>query len=124
MLVFARHAHDGAEWLAVEDDDPLVALAHGRQVALRHHQLGAVARRQLEQRVQIPVAAVDVQHARRRPQPSSGLTIISPPSVVEEGAQAGDVARHEALGDHLGEVERVELLVGVAQAARRVHARR
>src|SRR5262249_55239413 len=59
----AGHAEDRAERLAVEDDQALVAVTHGGEVALRHHEARAFDRRHLEERVQVAVGAVDVQDA-------------------------------------------------------------
>ena len=58
------------------------------------------------------------------PQPSSGLTIISPPMASRNAQQPRGLARHQALGNQVGKVERVELLVRLAQPARRVHDQR
>ena len=58
-----RHAQDRAERLAVEQEDALVALAHRRQELLHHRQAPAVARGQLDDRVDVQVALGQRHHA-------------------------------------------------------------
>ncbi len=49
-LVFGRHAVDGADRLAIDEDDALVALAHLGQVALHDKGLAEALLEQLDQR--------------------------------------------------------------------------
>src|SRR2546428_359470 len=59
-----RHPRDRAERLAGEDDQPPVPLRpHRGEIALRHDGPCAVERRQLEDGVQVAVAAMEVKHA-------------------------------------------------------------
>ena len=83
-----------------------------RQVALRHRPARPEARR--------PARGSRTGSGRRAqtwktpspPRPSRGFTIISPPSLARKSTQLGDATRDERLGHQLGEVQRVELLVG------------
>src|SRR5262249_2340071 len=109
VLVLLGDARDGAEWLAGEDDDALVALrAHAGEIALRHHEAGPVGGRDLEDRVQIPVTATEMEDA-------GAATAVErlddhlAPEVLEEGLQADGVRAHEAVRHDVGEVQRVEL---------------
>ena len=50
--------------LAVDQDDALVALAHGRHVALHHDRLAEGQPQQLDQRVEIGIAGLDAEDRR------------------------------------------------------------
>src|SRR5581483_7342222 len=63
VLLLARDAQHRALRLAVDQDDALVAGPHLGQVALRHHAPAPVVGRELEDRVQVAIALVDVEDA-------------------------------------------------------------
>ena len=111
-LALRRHAVDGPDRLAVDEDDALVAPRHVREELLRDQGLAADAGEELVERVEVAVVRVEPEHPR--------------PAVAVERLQ-DDVAmprlerlqRREVAGDggrrrQLGEVEHQELLGVVA----------
>ena len=121
VLVLARDARDGTLGFAVDDDDTLVAgLAHRLHVRLRHHELAAVVGHHLEDRVQVPVLRVHVEDAEAAPAVRR-LDDHLAAELAEELLELRHVAGEEGARDDVGEVERVELLIGVAERGRTVH---
>src|SRR4051794_36409457 len=61
MLVGARHPQGTSQRLAVQHDQPLVALANLRDISLAHDWPRLELRYRPQDRIQIPVAAVRVK---------------------------------------------------------------
>ena len=62
-IVLGRHAVDGADRLAVDQDDALVALAHVLQIALHDEGLAEHLAEHFEQRGEIAVGLVQMEDA-------------------------------------------------------------
>ena len=102
-LALGGHAHHGAERLTVEQQDALVAATHLGQIALRHREARAEARRLLEHREQVPVVAPHVEDALAAA-PTEGLHDHLAAHALEEVEEAHRLARDQRVGHEVGEV--------------------
>ncbi len=123
MLALRRHAQQGAHRLALDQDDPLVALADLRQVALRHRPAAPEAGGLLQQRVEVPVVVADVEDALAA-LAVEGLHDHLAAELVEEVEEVGQAARDARRDHQLGEAQGVELLVGAEDGLRAVQHQR
>src|SRR3546814_6704762 len=93
--------------LAVDEQDPLVAVDDLRQVALRHRQVAAAVGERLEDDVDVGLAGADAEdrapaHAVQRLEHRVAV-------LADEGLERGGIAADQGGGAALGELERGEL---------------
>src|SRR3546814_7874843 len=93
--------------LAVDEQDPLVAVDDLRQVALRHRQVAAAVGERLEDDVDVGLAGADAEdrapaHAVQRLEHRVDVP-------ADEGLERGGIAADQGGGAALGELERGEL---------------
>ncbi len=116
QIVAAGHAEDGAERLAVEEEDALVACGDRGEELLHDDEAPALAGEHVDDGARVLVAGLDLDDAH----PAGAVERLDDGDAAVVAAEAVD---HVAIGGDqgarrpLGEVERVELLVGVAEAA-------
>lgn len=116
-LAFRRNAQDGAERSSTEEEDPLVAAAHLGKVLLHHRELGPLVRQQIDDRPGVRVAPRHGEH----PEPTgAGERLDDGPSAdcIDERVKLVAVRRDEGARRPSRKLERVELLVCVAQPSR------
>ena len=118
-LALRGNAENGAEGLAVDQQDALVALPHLGDVALRHRPPGTEARHLLEDREEVAIVVTQMEDALAA-LAAERLHDHLAAELGEEVDELRDAARNARLRHQVRELDGVELLVGPDHGVRPV----